>query len=189
MNNILINKKNISNYIDATSKFALLEFKDSLFTILYKYKNDCRTFVFLCIGSDRATGDSLGPLVGYKLSKLPLNNNIFVYGTLEKTVNAKNLKETIEQIYISHKNPLVIAVDASLGSREYINYINVGEGSIKPGAGAKKNLPYIGDIFITGIVNHTGILEISVLQNTKLSIVMNMADIITSGIWHCISSI
>ena len=25
--------------------------------------------VVMCIGSDRSTGDSLGPLVGYKLSK------------------------------------------------------------------------------------------------------------------------
>ena len=28
----------------------------------------CRPIVFLCIGSDRATGDSLGPLVGQKLA-------------------------------------------------------------------------------------------------------------------------
>lgn len=28
----------------------------------------CRPMVFLCIGSDRATGDSLGPLVGQKLT-------------------------------------------------------------------------------------------------------------------------
>lgn len=189
MNSILRNKDNLSNYINSNSEFALLEFKEILFNILYKYKDNFKTFIFLCIGSDRATGDSLGPLVGYKLSKLPLSSNVFIYGTLENTVNAKNLKETIKEIYINHKDPFLIAIDASLGAKKYINYINIGEGSIIPGAGAKKNLPSVGDAFITGIVNHTGILEISVLQNTRLSVVMNMADIISSGIWHCINKI
>nr|WP_317357334.1 spore protease YyaC [uncultured Tyzzerella sp.] len=189
MNNTLSKKNNFINYINSNSEFALLEFKENLFNILYKYKDSFKTIIFLCIGSDRATGDSLGPLVGYKLSKLPLKNNIFIYGTLEKPVHAKNLKDTVKEIYLKHKNPFLIAIDASLGSKEYINYINIGEGSIKPGAGAKKNLPAVGDIFITGIVNHTGILEISVLQNTRLSVVMNMADIISSGIWHCVSII
>ena len=188
MKNILYNnKKFLTNYINSNSEFALLEFKSHFFDILSKYKHNFRSIIFLCIGTDRATGDSLGPLVGYKLSKLPLKNNVFIYGTLDEPVHAKNLNNVLEEIYIKHKSPVLIVIDASLGSKEYINYINIGEGSIKPGAGVKKNLPSVGDIFITGIVNHTGILEISVLQNTRLSVVMNMADIISSGIWHCIS--
>ena len=187
MNNILQQNKKISNYIDSSSEFALLEFNSCFFNILSQYKNSIKTIIFLCIGSDRATGDSLGPLVGYKLSKLPLKNNIFIYGTLDNPVHAKNLKETINNIYLDHKNPILIAIDASLGEKKYINYISIGEGGIKPGAGANKNLPYVGDVYIKGIVNKTGLLEISVLQNTRLSMVMNMADIISSGIWHCVS--
>ena len=38
--------------------------------------------------TDRATGDSLGPLIGYKLQSLPYQN-IYVHGTLEKPVHAK----------------------------------------------------------------------------------------------------
>lgn len=189
MINILTSRNKATNYINSSSEFALLEFKEIFFDILNKYKNKFKTFIFLCIGTDRATGDSLGPLVGYKLSKLPFNKNIFIYGTLESPVHAKNLKKTIKDIYLKHKNPFLIAIDASLGAKEYVNYINIGEGSIKPGAGIKKNLPPVGDIFIKGIVNHTAILELSVLQNTRLSIVMNMADIISSGIWHCLNII
>ena len=189
MNRVLYKNNKIYNYIDSSSKFALLEFQSNLFDILNNYKHNVKSIIFLCIGSDRATGDSLGPLVGYKLSKLPFKNNIFIYGTLESPVHAKNLKETIEYIYLNHSNHILIAIDASLGNKEHINYISIGEGGIKPGAGVKKDLPYVGDIYIKGIVNKTGLLELSVLQNTRLSMVMNMADIISSGIWHCVNNL
>lgn len=38
-----------------------------------------RPIIFLCIGTDRATGDSLGPLIGYKLKNLS-QKNIYIYG-------------------------------------------------------------------------------------------------------------
>lgn len=185
--NLKINSKKESYYIDSNSDFAVLEFTNSLYTILNQKENQKKEIILLCIGTDKATGDSLGPLVGYKLSKLPLPKNIKIYGTLENPVHAKNLKDTINNIYEKHLNSTIIAVDASLGSKEYINYINIGNGSIQPGAGIKKTLPYVGDIFITGIVNSVGILEISVLQNTRLAFVMKMADIIASGLWHCLN--
>lgn len=188
MSNILKNNdKKLCNYINSTSQFALLEFKQYFFNILnkYTYKN----IVFLCIGTDRATGDSLGPLVGYKLSKLPFKNNIFIYGTLDKPVHAKNLIDTIKHIDKNHKNDILITIDASLGQKEYINYISLGEGGLKPGAGFNKNLPLIGDIYIKGIVNEIGRVNLSILQNTRLSVVMKMADVISYGLWHCISCI
>lgn len=175
------------NYIDSSSEFALLEFKNHFFNTLQDYNNIYEDIVLLCIGTDRATGDSLGPLIGYKLSKLPFKDNIYIYGTLNEPIHAKNLKNNMENIYCKHKNCIVVAIDASLGSKDYINFINIGLGSVRPGAGVNKNLPPVGDIFITGIVNHTGLLEISVLQNTRLSVVMNMADIISYGIWHTLS--
>jgi hypothetical protein len=36
-------------------------------------------------------------------------------------------------------------------------------------------LPEIGDLHITGVVNVSGFMEHSVLQNTRLSVVVNMA--------------
>lgn len=176
--------KKLKYTIDSNSEFALLQFKNSLYSLL-KTKN-YKKIIFLCIGTDRATGDSLGPLVGYKLKSLPLPENILILGTLEKPVHAKNLKENIDWINKYEKESLIVAIDASLGEKEYINYINIGEGGIKPGAGIKKNLPYVGDLHITGIVNSSGLLEISTLQNTRLSIVMKMVDIISTGIWHCV---
>ena len=74
-------------YINERSRSASEELA-SLFS--YCIQKDGRIFrelVFLCIGSDRITGDSLGPLIGYQLS--PYCSRIFhVYGTLDDPVHA-----------------------------------------------------------------------------------------------------
>ena len=41
-----------------------------------------------------------------------------------------------------------------------------------------KKLPAVGDLHIHGIVNLNGFMEFFVLQNTRLSLVMKMADVI-----------
>ena len=38
-----------------------------------KLRQGKRGVVFLCIGTDRSTGDSLGPLIGYKLRKMEVS--------------------------------------------------------------------------------------------------------------------
>lgn len=141
-----------------------------------------KTIVFLCIGSDRATGDCLGPIIGYKLSKNLKYKSYYVYGTLAEPVHAKNLKETIDLIYCKHDDAFIIAIDASLGKSNHIGYITIGEGPLKPGAGVDKNLPEVGDIFITGIVNFSGFLDNMLLQTTRLNVVMSMADQICMAI-------
>ncbi|WP_242942519.1 spore protease YyaC [Proteiniborus sp. DW1] len=138
--------------------------------------------IVLCIGTDRSTGDCLGPLIGYKLSHVSrLYSNVHVLGTLEAPVHAKNLIENIDRIYSSYNNPFVIAVDACLGKLERVGYINVAKGPLKPGAGVNKDLPHVGDMHITGIVNIGGFMEYMILQNTRLGTVMKMADIISSS--------
>ena len=39
---------------------------------------------------------------------------------------------------------------------------------------------------ITGIVNHAGWMDFMVLQNTRLGIVMKMAEIIADGLQHAL---
>lgn len=138
--------------------------------------------VILCIGTDRSTGDALGPLVGTKLKSLH-PDTLHVYGTLEEPVHAINLADKIEQITSIHRTPLVIAIDACLGQFSNVGNINVADGPIKPGAGVKKELPAVGTFHITGIVNVGGFMEYFVLQNTRLYIVMRMAEIIASSLY------
>lgn len=142
--------------------------------------------VLLCIGTDRSTGDCLGPLVGTQMQALN-QEYLHIYGTLDNPVHAGNLKEKLEEIHTRFENPFIIAVDACLGSLESVGHISIGDGSLQPGAGVKKNLPAVGDVHITGIVNVGGFLEYMVLQNTRLNIVMKMADIIVKGLQKMIA--
>lgn len=145
--------------------------------------------VALCIGTDRSTGDCLGPLVGHRLAKYYSMMNIHVYGTLKEPVHAKNLDENMNHIFSTIRNPLIIAIDASLGKMENIGKINLFKGPLFPGAGVNKNLNPVGDISITGIVNMSGFMEYIVLQNTRLSLVMEMAEIISLGLYIAIKKL
>lgn len=137
--------------------------------------------VLLCIGTDRSTGDCLGPLVGTKLSENPLNQ-FKIVGTLDEPLHAANLVTGLEALHENGANPFMIAIDACLGRLESVGYINLGKGALRPGAGVNKNLPPVGELHITGIVNVGGFMEYFVLQNTRLSVVMQMANIIAKGI-------
>lgn len=139
-----------------------------------------RPVVVVCIGTDRSTGDSLGPLVGTRLVSGGVKSP--VYGTLDEPVHAANLKEVIDEINKKHRQPFIIAVDACLGNSCHIGYANLGIGPLRPGAGVKKDLPPVGDVYITGTVNIGGFMEYMVLQNTRLSLVMKMAGVIGSGL-------
>ena len=169
------------SYIDVNHNTAFKQFADAFYNHLATFKNTFSDIIFLCIGTDRATGDSLGPLIGHKLESLK-QDHIHVFGNLESPVHAKNLEETIQSIQRIFYKPLIIAVDACLGRMEHVGYVTVGLGPLKPGAGVQKKLPEVGDISITGIVNFSGFMDMVVLQNTRLYLVMKMADLVTSAI-------
>lgn len=137
--------------------------------------------LILCIGTDRSTGDALGPLVGQRLARSNLEK-VVILGTLDCPVHASNLLDTLEMIDRRHRGASIIAIDACLGQSENVGTIAVGLGALRPGAGVNKNLPAVGDVFITGTVNVGGMMEYLVLQNTRLSIVMRMAETIASGL-------
>lgn len=133
-----------------------------------------KEYIIVCVGTDRSTGDALGPLTGTYLMEKRLRH-MTVYGTLQDPVHATNLKDYIQLIERQHKNAFIIAIDACLGKTSSVGQIIACEGSLKPGAALNKALPPIGDIHITGVVNISGFMEYSVLQNTRLSIVVEMA--------------
>lgn len=137
--------------------------------------------VFVCIGSDRVTGDSLGPLVGttlYHSADFPFP----VYGTLHQPIHALNLDTTVSMIKYRHPGCPIVAIDASLGTRRHQQYITICKGSLQPGAGVDKDLIEVGDIAITGIINVSGRYSQTALQNTRLANVMSLANSICQGI-------
>ncbi|TMN22265.1 spore protease YyaC [Lentibacillus cibarius] len=139
--------------------------------------------VVVCIGTDRSTGDALGPFTGSFLAELK-PKYIHLYGTLDAPIHAANMEESIRSIRMRHQNPYVIAIDASLGKPASVGTITVDTGSLKPGAALNKKLPAIGDIHITGVVNIGGFMEFSILQNTRLSLVVSMAKRIAAFLYQ-----
>jgi putative sporulation protein YyaC len=155
--------------------------------LLLDTMQDCMDYqqelVIVCIGTDRSTGDALGPLVGtFVIRTLGClqDHSIAVYGTLDQPVHAVNLRETLQHIQSHHKNPFILAVDACLGKLSSVGTISISKGPLKPGAGVNKDLPEVGDMHITGIVNVGGFMEYFVLQNTRLNLVMSMAECISN---------
>ena len=137
--------------------------------------------IFLCIGTDRSTGDSLGPLIGHKLRRRRLKRAA-VIGTLEKPVHAMNLDLYARYIRMHYPDYVVVAIDASVGSPDHVGFATLGRGALQPGLGVSKDLEPVGDISITGIVGGCGSRDPVMLQSVRLSMVMKMADCICESI-------
>ncbi|MBV7275786.1 spore protease YyaC [Clostridium thailandense] len=171
--------------IDPSSKKSIFILRDILSDELCPIVKSKRPIVLLCIGTDRSTGDSLGPLVGDKL-KFLIRDRVYLYGNLQYPVHAKNLCDIVNEINSKYKNPFIIAIDACLGSLQNVGKIIVDAKPLCPGSAMNKDLPKIGDLSITGIVNISGAMEFMVLQNTRLFTVMQLAETISKGIYHSI---
>lgn len=183
LTNIIKAKNNDTKFYVHTPTIVF-DFATKIQPLIQEANQTKKELIFVCIGTDRSTGDSLGPLTGTKLKKLCIPSA--VYGTLDEPVHATNLNEHIDLINKTYKNPYIIAIDACLGQIDNVGYLSFGKGSVKPGAAVKKDLPPIGDAYITGIVNVSGFMEHLVLQSTRLNLVMKMADTIAKAIFFAL---
>lgn len=177
----LFSQEPINEYISHSDPLAVKQIEKVL-SIHLKQAAD-RPVAIVCIGTDRSTGDSLGPLVGMKLAEKRLTR-FHIYGTLADPVHAVNLTEKLKTIHQDHQNPFIIAIDACLGRTKSVGSFQIGKGPLKPGAGVQKNLPEVGDVHINGIVNVSGFMEYFVLQNTRLNLVMSMSNVLAEGLLH-----
>lgn len=159
---------------DEFHKNLLKEYLKDLITDKFS-KGKYKSITIFCIGTDRSTGDVLGPLVGEYLKELKIKN-VKVIGNLEDPAHAKNLEE---KLYEVESNSLIIAVDACLGSLQNVGQVIISDKPMAPGAAMNKDLPLVGEISITGSVNISGAFEFMVLQNTRLYETMGLAKVIT----------
>ncbi|MDT8901884.1 spore protease YyaC [Anaeroselena agilis] len=134
-----------------------------------------RPIIALCIGSDRYTGDALGPLVGSHLEEY---GACTVYGSLDHPVHAGNLVETVGMITARHPHAIIVAVDACLGRAGEIGNIEAWEGGIEAGIAVGNRLPCVGHVSIVGVVNAGGHLGYLDLQNTPLAVVVKLSRVI-----------
>lgn len=170
-------------YYDTVAGFETERFAGRLLMlILEEMRRTGKTeVIFLCIGTDRSTGDSLGPLIGYKLKEQGMKNGK-VFGTLDNPVHAMNLEACMDGLRQRFPNAVVVAVDASVGNAEHVGFVTLGRGPLKPGLGVRKELDAVGDICITGIVGSSRNGDPLMLQSIRLSVVMRLADCISRSI-------
>lgn len=161
---------------------ATVQLTRAVSALIAEYSKSGRCpLAYFCIGTDRATGDCLGPLVGSRLQTLL--PGISIFGTLEEPIHALNLQKALDHISLSQPRPKIIAVDACLGSTKHVGSISLKRGTLRPGSALNKNLPEVGDCHITGVVNVSGFCEQLVLQNTRLYVVHKMAHIIARSLF------
>jgi putative sporulation protein YyaC len=132
--------------------------------------------VFLCIGTDRSSGDALGPLVGMMLEEAGYPQ---VIGTLAYPFDASNMVERSREIPLEKT---VIAIDACLGQPSSLAWYQVSNRPIEPGKSLGKLLPPLGDYSIAAIVNVDAGQKYSILQSTSLHRVMTMSRAIVAAI-------
>lgn len=141
--------------------------------------------MFIFIGTDRHVLDCFGPLTGSMLSLL--EPELIVYGTLDQPLHAQNLVSGLKNAREANGDRIVVAVDASAGSEDEIGLIRIKKGGIVPGKALARNLPTIGQIAITGIVDTKYAQQLTRVQRRPgLALVYNMAGLLSGVIseWH-----
>ncbi len=136
--------------------------------------------VIICVGTDAAIGDALGPLVGTKLKEA--NIKAFVYGSLGKTITAKEISVVKDFINDVHPLSKTLVIDAAVGCDCDVGKIKISDEGIFPGLGAEKKLPLLGDGSIIGIVAPRSKNNEVFMNLTRFSPVYKMAETISDGI-------
>lgn len=138
--------------------------------------------IVLCIGSDRVTGDCIGPLVGYMLSRKEVNATVL--GTLSSPVTALNVAEVVRSLSEMHPGRKIIAVDSCVGEEGELGKIRVSRGPLRPGLACGKSLPKVGDVSITATVAAG---SVDSLYSVRLGFVFSLASEITEAVAAALS--
>ena len=160
------------NYRERTAK---MQIKQSLRQILRG-----KLPIIVCIGTDAVAGDSLGPLTG-SLLKEKINGKTFIFGSMESTITAKDVKSVASFLEATYPYSQVLAIDAALGIKEEIGQIKISDQPVKPGLGVNKNLQKIGTASLLAVVEEKNLTK-NLLPTVRFSLIYKMAEIISSAI-------
>lgn len=173
------------------------KFVQDLQSHVYSYMyQDFSHIVILCIGTNKIIGDCVGPMVGQKLeTKLKReksDNKIVIYGNMKETLNFKNAKHVIENVFQIYEKPFVITVDSALGTEKMLEKIVVNEGLIQIGKSLGRSICYYSHINIKGVVginNNNLNSNVETLKKVKPELVIDLASTVTDGIHYIIQKI
>lgn len=148
----------------------------SLALEIRRQKKETDALILLCIGTDKITGDCLGPLTGTKLKEKGYPYP--VHGTLKHPVHAINLSSTLASLQKKYIHPFLIVIDAAVGPANKIGCVSLSRSPIYPGKGILRPLPPVGNLSLTGIIGEASETCATDLPYTRLFVVNTLADFI-----------
>lgn len=143
--------------------------------------------IIVCIGTDAVIGDSFGPIVGTLLKKR--RNDLFVYGSLDKTVTAKEVKTVCNFLSQVHKASKILVIDAAVGDKCDVKKIKIDGAPIKPGLGADKDLPALGDVSLIYVIGERSDKRLFTERSViRLSDIYDAANIVAESVLDYVDS-
>ncbi len=152
--------------------------------LLHTFMQDVqqKELVILCIGTDRSTGDAWAPWLAANWKAISRATSRFTARSISPFTPS-----TWWTPLAAFPAPTAIRTSwpsmPALASSSTLARSPSTKGPSNR-AGVQKNLPAVGSLHMTGIVNVGGFMEYFVLQNTRLSVVMKMADVMAEAILH-----
>lgn len=139
--------------------------------------------VFLCLGTTKIAGDSVGPKVGDRLRALGIK--AYVYGNTLRQVTSINVEDYIAMLKKRHSEDRIIAIDAALGKSEDIGKIKITDSGIRPGGAFVKDRDRVGDTGILAVVGKADGDRLAQLKNVSYSLVDKLVDKIVDYAQGC----
>lgn len=121
----------------------------------------------VCVGTDRSTGDSFGPLVG---SLLQAAGYPHVIGTLDRPCDSVTLTARLTEV---PQGAPVLAIDCVVG--QSVGFFQLSPHPLEPGKSLGKPLPKVGGASLLGIVCLNRANPYTALQSASLHQVLRMA--------------
>lgn len=144
------------------------DFHELFAELAARYRPD--ELLFLCIGTDRSSGDAFGPLVGSRLKAAGFPH---VVGTLEKPCDATNLERIISAL---PDGLTVVAFDACLGKPGSVGKLLAIRAALTPAGSMKGSFAPVGDYSIAAVVNIHGPKPYQALQTASLGLVLRLVE-------------
>ena len=172
--------------LDLKSYNKYINFVDEFYNIIKNKIYD--NIIFVCIGTDRITGDCFGPIVGSILLnkkikyKIP---NVQILGCLEENVNFSKIEEKVIPQILKYEKPLVISIDAALSEQCNIGKIYIKNEGMELGKSLNKHMELFGDISIKAVVGKnmkSNKENFTILQNISLNEVIRLSNLVANGI-------
>ncbi|WP_438444496.1 spore protease YyaC [Gorillibacterium sp. sgz5001074] len=138
-----------------------------------------RELSFLCIGTDRSSGDALGPMTGTLLTERGYRR---VIGTLEAPCDAATWDLRLAELVRVAAGGPVLAIDACLGHPHSVGLFQLATGPLEAGRSLRRGLPPVGRYSIAAIVHALRDNPVRVLETTPLHRVWTMSRQIVAAV-------